>query len=190
MIKLVVGLGNPGKEYARTRHNIGWMVIDKIDEKLGPLSFKDKFKGFFAEWRTPQGEKVFFLKPLTFMNRSGESVKEVVKFFKLKPSEVLVIYDDLDLPLGKVRIRLKGSSGGHKGVKSIEEHLGTNEFPRVRIGIGRPASKEEVVNYVLSPFRKEEASVVEEVLERTAECIAEILKEGEITNKILTECNR
>jgi PTH1 family peptidyl-tRNA hydrolase len=190
MIKLVVGLGNPGKEYADTRHNAGWMVIDRIAEKLGNLAFKDRFKGFFADWRSKSGEKIFFLKPLTYMNRSGDSVIEVVRFFKLKPSEVLVIYDDLDLPLGKLRIRLKGSSGGHRGVKSVEEHLKTEEFPRMRIGIGRPSSKEEVVNYVLSPFRKEEKAVIDETLEKAADCVLKILEEGEITNKILTECNK
>ncbi len=190
MIRLIVGLGNPGREYADTRHNVGWMVVDRVCEKLNCSNFREKFKGLIAEWRNEKGEKVFFLKPLTYMNRSGESVKEVANFFKLAPAEILVIYDDLDLPLGKLRIRLKGSSGGHKGVKSVEEHLRTNEFPRLRIGIGRPASKEEVVNYVLSPFRKEELNVVKEAVEKASDCVLRILESGDINNKILTECNK
>ncbi|SMP10892.1 peptidyl-tRNA hydrolase, PTH1 family [Desulfurobacterium pacificum] len=190
MVKLIVGLGNPGKEYENTRHNVGWMIIDRVCEKLSCSDFREKFKGLIAEWRNEEGEKVFFLKPLTYMNRSGESVKEVANFFKINPAEILVIYDDLDLPLGKLRIRLKGSSGGHRGVKSVEEHLKTNEFPRLRIGIGRPATKEEVVNYVLSPFRKEELSTVEKVIERASDCVLKVLESGNITNKILTECNK
>jgi len=187
MIKLVVGLGNPGRKYEKTRHNVGWMVLDRVCRFLGCSSFKEKFKGLIGEWR---GEKrVFFLKPLTYMNNSGESVKEAVNFYKLEPSEVLVIYDDLDLPLGRIRVRSKGSSGGHKGVKSIEECLGTNEFPRLRVGIGRPERKEEVVNYVLSPFSKEEEPLLEEVLERAASCVCRIVEEG-LNNKILSQCNQ
>jgi len=189
MIKLIVGLGNPGKKYENTRHNAGWMVLDRLAVRLGISFSKEKFKGRLAEISLDDGRKVFLLKPLTFMNLSGESVGEFARFYKLKPQEILVVYDDLDLPLGKLRLRLKGSSGGHRGVLSIEQHLGSREFPRLRIGIGRPPTKEEVVNYVLSPFGKDELPILEEALEKAVDCLEEILKAKEITNKIMSKCN-
>ncbi|MEO2082452.1 MAG: aminoacyl-tRNA hydrolase [Desulfurobacteriaceae bacterium] len=188
MIRLVVGLGNPGREYERTRHNVGWMVLDRVSERLGiPISRK-KFRGIYGELSV-NGRKIFLLKPLTYMNRSGESVAEFVRFYKIKPEEVMVVYDDLDLPLGKLRLRLKGSSGGHRGVESVEKSLGTREFPRLRIGIGRPERKEDVVNYVLSPFGKSELPVIEEAVEKGAECLEEIIRSGEISQKLLSKCN-
>jgi len=188
MIKLIVGLGNPGKKYENTRHNAGWMVLDRLASKLGFSFSKERFKGKVAEVSF-EGEKFFFLKPLTFMNLSGESVGEFARFYKLRPQEILVIYDDLDLPLGKLRLRLKGSSGGHRGVLSIERHLGSREFPRLRIGIGRPPTKEEVVDYVLSPFKKDELPTLERALERAVDCLEEILKAKEINNQIMSKCN-
>ncbi len=187
MIRLVVGLGNPGKEYEKTRHNVGWWVIDKLSEDLGFSLSREKFKGIYGE-KLLSGNKVFFLKPLTYMNRSGESVSEFARFFKIEPAEILVIYDDLDLPLGKLRLRLKGSSGGHKGVQSVIEKLGTSEFPRLRIGIGRPATKDEVVNYVLSPFSEEEEEIVKGAVERAANCIKDVLQRGEIDQNTLSKC--
>jgi len=189
MVRLIVGLGNPGKEYERTRHNVGWMVLDKLCEELGCSFSREKFDGLFAEYRTSDGNKVLLLKPLTFMNRSGESVGKFVRFYKLQPKEVLVVYDDLDLPLGKLRLRLKGSSGGHKGVLSVEHALGTKDFPRLRVGIGRPERKEEVVDYVLSPFKKEELDIIEKAVCKAADCIRDIVESGEISNKIMNRCN-
>jgi len=189
MVKLVVGLGNPGKEYERTRHNVGWMVLDKLCKELGCSFSRQKFDGLFAEYYTGDGRKVFFLKPLTFMNRSGESVGKFVRFYKLQPQEVLVVYDDLDLPVGKLRLRLKGSSGGHRGVLSVEGALGTQNFPRLRVGIGRPERKEEVVDYVLSPFGEEELEVVERAISKAADCVKSIVESGEINNKIMNRCN-
>ena len=187
MIKLVVGLGNPGREYERTRHNVGWWVIDELSERLGFSLNREKFKGLYGETRV-NDRKVIFLKPLTYMNRSGESVSQFVRFFKLKPSEVLLIYDDLDLPLGKVRFREKGSSAGHRGVQSVIEALGTQEIPRIKIGIGRPATKEEVVDYVLSPFSEEELPQIEEAVKRAADCVEALLREG-ISQKTLSKCS-
>jgi len=189
MVRLIVGLGNPGKEYERTRHNVGWMVLDKLCEELGCSFSREKFDGLFAEYRTSDGNKVLLLKPLTFMNRSGESVGKFVRFYKLQPKEVLVVYDDLDLPLGKLRLRLKGSSGGHKGVLSVEHALGTKDFPRLRVGIGRPERKEEVVDYVLSPFKKEEVDIIEKAICKAADCLKAVLELGEIDNKIMNRCN-
>ncbi len=188
MIRLVVGLGNPGKEYEKTRHNIGWMILDRLSQILGCPFSKEKFKGLLAECNV-EGRKVFLLKPTTYMNRSGESVGEFVRFYKLRPEEVLAIYDDLDLPLGKVRIRPKGSSGGHRGVLSLEQHLETNEFPRIRVGIGRPERKEDVVEYVLSPFADRELETVIDVIDRAARCTVEIIKQGSVDNKIMSKCN-
>ncbi len=188
MVKLIVGLGNPGKEYERTRHNVGWWVIDRVCRELNLELSREKFKGLYGELPTSRG-KVILLKPLTYMNRSGESVKGFVKFFKLEPQEVLVVYDDLDLPLGKIRLRKKGSSGGHKGLKSVIEQLGTDNFPRLRVGIGRPERKEEVVNFVLSPFKEGELPIVEEAVERAAKCVLEIVEKGEIEENLISKCN-
>ncbi len=187
MIKLVVGLGNPGREYEKTRHNVGWWILDELAQRLGFSFDRKKFKGAYGEVRV-NDQKVLFLKPLTYMNRSGESVSQFVRFFKLKPSEVLLIYDDLDLPVGKVRVRLKGSSGGHRGVQSVIDSLGTNEIPRVKVGIGRPATKEEVVDYVLSPFGRGELPAVEEAVKRAADCVETLLKEG-VSQKTLSKCS-
>jgi PTH1 family peptidyl-tRNA hydrolase len=189
MVKLFVGLGNPGREYENTRHNVGWMVLDHFAEEFGIDFSKEKFKGKIAELRSGNGGKIFLLKPLTYMNLSGESVGEITRFYKIKPEEILVIYDDLDLPLGKLRLRLKGSSGGHRGVASIEQHLGSRNFPRLRVGIGRPERKEEVVNYVLSPFREEELKALKKIIERAVTCLKEILRKGGIDNKIMSKCN-
>jgi len=189
MIKLFAGLGNPGREYGNTRHNVGWMVLDRLAEELGIDFSKEKFKGKVAELRADDGRKIFLLKPLTYMNLSGESVGEITRFYKIKPEEILVIYDDLDLPLGKLRLRLKGSSGGHRGVASVEQHLRNRNFPRLRVGIGRPEGKEEVVNYVLSPFREEEIETLKETIEKAVNCLKEILQKGGIDNKIMSKCN-
>jgi PTH1 family peptidyl-tRNA hydrolase len=188
MVKLVVGLGNPGKEYEATRHNVGWQVLDRVARELSISFSRTKFNAIYGEFPSEHG-KVFFIKPTTYMNRSGESVAQFVKFFKIKPSEVLLVYDDLDLPLGVVRLRLKGSSGGHRGVESVIQALGTSEIPRLRVGIGRPERKEEVVSYVLSPFRKEELPTLESALERATECIVEIVKKGKIDQKLISKCN-
>jgi PTH1 family peptidyl-tRNA hydrolase len=187
MVKLVVGLGNPGKEYEKTRHNVGWWVLDEVSKELGISFSREKFNSLYGETKL-NGEKVFFLKPLTYMNRSGESVSRFARFFKIEPKDILVIYDDLDLPLGKVRLRLKGSSGGHRGVQSVIESLGTQEFPRIRVGIGRPERKEEVVDYVLSPFKEEELPLIEEAVKRAASCVLEILRKGELNQKIQSKC--
>jgi len=188
MLRLVVGLGNPGKEYERTRHNVGWWVLDEVARELGFDFSREKFKALYGEYSTPKG-KVIFLKPLTYMNRSGEAVGQFYRFFKLQPSELIVIYDDLDLPLGNVRLRLKGSSGGHRGVESVINSLGTKEFPRLRIGIGRPKRKEEVADFVLSPFKEDELPAVEKAVKRAANCLIEAIRKGEIDQKLINKCN-
>lgn len=156
-MKCIVGLGNPGKKYKSTRHNIGFMVIEELlhRHQWGPLK-EDKFKGKYALEHYDQGEKVILLQPQTYMNLSGESIRPLIDYYNVKLEEVLVIYDDLDLPIGKIRLRQKGGHGGHNGIRSTIDHLGTKEFKRLRIGVGRPTGPAPVVDYVLGSFSKEQ----------------------------------
>jgi len=144
-MKLLVGLGNPGKEYENTRHNVGFWFIDHLAE-LNKVSLKEKkFKSIYGK-----NSQLIFLKPQTFMNVSGEAVLQAMQFFKLTPADLLIIHDDLDLPPGTIRFREKGSSGGHNGLNSIIEQIGTNQFSRLKLGIGKPLDKAQVTGYVLS----------------------------------------
>ena len=158
-MKLVVGLGNKGREYENTRHNMGFMLVDRyLQYKNITDKFKEKFNAIYIE-TTINNEKVIFIKPMTYMNNSGIAVRAFVDFYKLNSEDVLVISDDLDLDLGKFRLRRNGSSGGHNGLKSIISHLGTDNFKRLRIGISN--DKDDVINYVLSKFSKKELSEID-----------------------------
>ena len=158
-MKLVVGLGNKGREYENTRHNMGFMLVDRyLQYKNITDKFKEKFNAMYIE-TTINNEKVIFIKPMTYMNNSGIAVRAFVDFYKLNSEDVLVISDDLDLDLGKFRLRRNGSSGGHNGLKSIISHLGTNDFKRLRIGISN--DKDDVINYVLSKFSKKELNEID-----------------------------
>ena len=153
-MKLIVGLGNIGKEYENTRHNMGFMLVDRyLEYKNFSLNFKEKFNAMSVE-TTINNEKVIFIKPTTYMNNSGMAVRAFVDFYKLSVQDILVISDDLDLDLGKFRLRKNGSSGGHNGLKSIISHLSSDDFKRLRIGISN--DKDDVINYVLSKFSKRE----------------------------------
>jgi peptidyl-tRNA hydrolase, PTH1 family len=158
-VKLIVGLGNPGKKYESTRHNVGFHVIDEVAKNLNINLNQEKFKGMFG-FETIAGQKVFLLKPLTYMNLSGESVRPLMDFYKIGIDDVLIVYDDLDLPPGKIRLRQKGGHGGHNGIKSLLAHLGNENFKRIRIGVGRPEAGEPVANYVLSTFAPQEKQEV------------------------------
>ena len=171
---LIVGLGNPGKEYQNTRHNIGFDAIDVIAKKYKIELNRIKFKGVYGETFI-EGEKVILLKPSTYMNLSGESIRSVMDFYKIKEEDVLVIYDDISLEVGRLRIRDKGSAGGHNGIKSIISHMGTEEFGRIKIGVGQP--KGNLVNYVLGNFAKEERQILDEVLEAVVSAAEVIIKE-------------
>lgn len=164
-MKLIIGLGNPGKEYAQTRHNIGFMAVDALAKEWNIEMNREKFKGIYG-MGTVQGEKVYLLKPLTFMNLSGECVRPFMDYFGIEDDEIIVCYDDMDTELGKMRLRAKGGHGGHNGMKSLIQHLGTNVFPRVRMGIGKP-QQESVVNYVLGRFRAEEITLVDQSVKQT-----------------------
>lgn len=172
---LIVGLGNPGREYERTRHNAGFMLVDLLAAEFG-IKLDRKGKGVWGKGRIA-GEEVVLLKPQTFMNLSGEAVAEARAFYKIPAGSVLVAYDDCDLPPGKLRIRKDGGSGGHRGVNSIIAHLGAKEFPRMRLGVGRPAQG-DIVGYVLTPFSKDEQPVVEEMLRRGMEAVEVLLTDG------------
>lgn len=184
-MKLVVGLGNIGKEYAGTRHNIGFMVADQVARGWGESLWRKGDNATYIEHRMP--EKVFLIKPTTFMNLSGIAVSDFTNFYHIEPENVLVIQDDLDLPCGFLRIRRKGASGGHNGIKSITEHLGTQEFPRIKIGIGHPAhEEEEVVRHVLQQFSTFEQDIVQEAVAKAALAVDMWLKTGDINQMCQT----
>lgn len=151
---LLVGLGNPGREYAQNRHNVGFMCVDEIGKSYGFPTEKAKFSGLFTEGRVDQ-EKAYLFKPITYMNRSGRAVAEAARFFKIPPEHIIVFHDDLDLAPGRVRVKQGGGHGGHNGLKDLDVHLGP-QYWRVRIGIGRPFHKGAVASYVLSDFSKDE----------------------------------
>jgi peptidyl-tRNA hydrolase, PTH1 family len=177
-IVAVVGLGNPGKQYEPTRHNVGFKVLDRVALSLSvPL----EERRFQARWGacSINRQKVFLLKPVTFMNRSGEAVGQMLRYFKIPPKQMLVIHDDLDLPLGRIRLALRGGSGGHRGVSSIIEHLGGGQdFARLKLGIGRPLHDETVEAYVLRSPYPEQAGAFEEMVVRGAEAAQAVLFSG------------
>ncbi len=173
-MKIIVGLGNPGKKYEATRHNVGFMVIDYLADKLNFEFNKRKEKGLVAEGFV-NGEKVMLVKPQTYMNLSGICVSGLVNFYKLAVNDIIVIYDDLDLDVGRLRIRPSGSAGGHKGMKSIIEHLGTNEIVRIKVGIGK--DEKNTINHVLGIFTEEEWNIIKEVIPKAAEAAEKLLKE-------------
>jgi PTH1 family peptidyl-tRNA hydrolase len=162
--KLVVGLGNPGAEYAETRHNAGFWFCERLARELGVSWSKEaRFHGFAANART---DGVWLLMPQTFMNRSGQSVAALARFYRIEPAEILVVHDELDIPPGQLRVKFGGGLGGHNGLKDITAHLGTQDFWRLRIGIGHPGDRNEVVNFVLKPPRREESDLIDESIDR------------------------
>ncbi|HDR3487962.1 aminoacyl-tRNA hydrolase [Bacillus pacificus] len=173
-MKLIVGLGNPGREYELTRHNIGFMAIDELAKRWNISLNEQKFKGVFGAGFV-NGEKVILLKPLTYMNLSGESIRPLMDYYKIDVEDFVVLYDDLDIPVGKLRLRMKGSAGGHNGVKSTISHLGTQEFQRIRMGIDRPKNGMKVVDYVLGRFTSEEIPGVNHSIEKAADACEEWL---------------
>lgn len=180
-MKLIVGLGNPERIYANTRHNIGFMCVNHFAKKHG-IEFDKKQANARTGEGEIDGERVILARPQTHMNLSGESVRRLVEKHHVDPADLIVIHDDLDLPLGKIRIRQGGSAGGHKGIKSIINHLGTGDFIRIKIGIGRPEAardKEEcVIDHVLSSFNSGERKIISETIPRVTEAVSCLLKEG------------
>ena len=174
---LIVGLGNPENEYAHTRHNMGFDTINQIAKNNNIQITKNKFKGL-CESTIIQNQKVILLKPQTYMNLSGESVKEVAEFYNLKPEEIIVIYDDIDIEKGHIKIRKKGGAGSHNGMKSVVEELQSIDFARIRVGIGQPEFKSDMINYVIGKVSQEEQEILQQGVEKAAKAVEEILKNG------------
>lgn len=174
---VLAGLGNPGKEYERTRHNTGFEAIDYLSALYRIPVGKEKFKALLGEGMI-QGEKVLLVKPQTFMNNSGEALRAIMDFYRLESEKLIVIYDDIDLDSGMIRIRARGSAGTHNGMRSILYHLGTEEFPRIRIGIGKPDPRVDLISYVLSKQSQEEQRTMIEAIEKVSEAVAVIMTSG------------
>ena len=174
---LIIGLGNPEEEYSKTRHNMGFNAINKIAEQYGIKVNKSKFQGLY-ESAIIEGQKVMLIKPQTYMNLSGECIKQFVDFYKIPNEDILVIYDDMDIEPGKIKIRKKGGAGGHNGMKSIIKMLGTEEFARIRTGIGRPKHNGDDINYVIWAIPEEEIPKLQDGVEKAKEAVIEILKNG------------
>ncbi len=183
-ILALIGLGNPGKQYEHTRHNVGFQVVDRLIAHYSPVMMERKFR---ASWgfAIAEGRKILFVKPLTFMNRSGEAVGEIIKYFGIPPDRMLVIHDDLDLPFARIRFAQRGGSGGHKGIQSIIDHAGSSDFPRLKLGIGRPKHEEPVETFVLQPpypedrqdFEKMTAQAEKAVRAILASCLSDAMNE-------------
>jgi PTH1 family peptidyl-tRNA hydrolase len=174
---LIVGLGNPGREYAQNRHNSGFMVVDELARRVGGLSFRGKFGGHLAEARLG-GEKAMLLKPQSFMNCSGQVVAPAARFFQVEPASLIVVHDELDLDFGRLKVKVGGGHGGHNGLRSIFADLGTPEFIRVRLGIGRPPPRMEGADYVLQDFSRTEARELPFMLGDAADAVELILQAG------------
>jgi len=173
---IVVGLGNPGVEYAKTRHNIGFMTVDRLSEKLGFKVNRAKFKALTGECEIG-GKKVLIMKPQTFMNKSGEAVREAMDFYKIPIQNILVIYDDISLSPGKMRIRLKGSAGGHNGIKSIIEHLSSNEFPRIKLGVGaKPHPDYDLADWVLGNIESADMDNTKKSIDNACEALPYVIE--------------
>ncbi len=177
--QLIVGLGNPGAKYDGTRHNIGFVVLDALSRAWNiPLTDHKKFQGWFGEGMAPRSTKIRLLKPSTYMNDSGRSIRAVLDWYKIPPEAVLVVYDDMDLPVGRLRMRLSGSAGGQNGMKSAIAHLGTDKFPRLRLGIGSKSAGRDAVDHVLGSFAPADKVVMAEVLDLAVGAIETALDQG------------
>lgn len=172
---LIAGLGNPGKKYEFTRHNTGFLCLDLFAEEHGFKIDRLKFKSLYADERI-NGRRCLFLKPQTFMNLSGEAVRDAANFYKIPPEKIIVVFDDISLEVGKMRIRRKGSDGGHNGIKNIIYHLGSNEFPRIKIGVGaKPHPDFDLADWVVSPFSKQELLSLRDVCKNAGSAIETIV---------------
>ena len=175
---LLVGLGNPGSKYESTRHNMGFLAVDGLARRKGFRFNKLRFRAWTAEWMV-NGEKVLVMKPVTFMNLSGEAVGEAARFYKIPPDRVLVISDDVSLPQGKLRVRRNGSAGGHNGLKNIIAHLGTDQFPRIKVGVGgKPHPDSDMADWVLSKFTGPDRQAMEAAIARAADAVTCLLSQG------------
>jgi PTH1 family peptidyl-tRNA hydrolase len=177
--QLIVGLGNPGPKYEGTRHNIGFVVLDALSRAWNiPLTDQKKFQGWFGEGMAPRSTKIRLLKPSTYMNDSGRAIRALIDWYKIPPEAVLVVYDDMDLPVGRLRLRQSGSAGGQNGMKSAIAHLGTDKFPRLRLGIGSKTAGRDAVDHVLGSFAPADKVVMAEVLDLAVGAIGVAVDQG------------
>ena len=174
---IIVGLGNPEPEYSNTRHNMGFDTINKIAKKYNIEFSKTKFKGIYGTG-TIEGEKVILLKPQTYMNLSGESVKKIIDFYKLNTENLIIIYDDIDIEPGIIKLRKTGGPGTHNGMKSVIKEIGTEKFPRVRVGIGKPEHKGDLINYVIGKIPEQDKEIFEKSTDLARDAVIEIIKSG------------
>ncbi len=174
-MKWFVGLGNPGAKYANTRHNVGFMALDRFAQEQGISITKSQGRAEIGEG-VIRGHKVVLIKPMTYMNLSGEAVRAYMQFYKVDLADMVVLYDDLDTEIGKIRLRYQGSAGGHNGIKSIIQHVGTQTFDRIRIGISRPPAGYDIADYVLSPYPKSQTELLDQSLERSCEAMLHALE--------------
>ena len=174
---LIAGLGNPTREYEKTRHNVGFEAIDILADKAGTTVTEKKHKALYGKGYIG-GQKVILAKPQTYMNLSGESIREIADFYKIEPENIIILCDDINLSEGQLRIRLKGSAGGHNGLKNIISHLGTQEFPRIRIGVGEKPRGMDLADYVRGRFPKEQQAVMEEAYRDAADAACMMIEEG------------
>ncbi len=174
---LIAGLGNPGREYRGNRHNVGFTVLDRLAERLGVSFSRVESKALVTKAEYLEN-RLILVKPQTYMNLSGQAVSSLLRFYKVPLERLLVVYDEVDLPLGTLRLRPEGSSAGHKGIQSIIDKLGTQEFPRLRAGVSRPPGRMEAADYVLQDFSKDETELLQEVLNRAAEAVLVFVREG------------
>lgn len=174
---IVAGLGNPGDLYKYTRHNVGFLAIDKLAEKLGVQVNRLKFKSLIGETNI-KGEKVILVKPQTYMNNSGEAIRDIVNFYKVDPANLIVIVDDIDIDFASLRIKKKGSAGSHNGLKSVIYQLISDNFPRVKIGIGKKLPQQDLADFVLSKFSKDEKEDIEKTIERASDSVLELIENG------------
>lgn len=186
-MKCIVGLGNIGRKYQDTRHNVGFMALDALLDKHNIEMNQQKFNGLYTV-ATINGEKVLIIEPMTYMNASGEAVRPLMDYFKIDIKDLIVLYDDLDMPPGRLRLRQKGSAGGHNGIRSLIQHLGTDQFKRIRIGIGRPPGRVPVVNFVLQKFSADEMITIRHVLDKTNEAL-EAFIDNERFENIMNQYN-
>jgi PTH1 family peptidyl-tRNA hydrolase len=185
-MKLVVGLGNPGKRYEGTRHNVGFAVIDALAKGPGVGSFQDRFDADVAEWREADG-KILLMKPQTFMNLSGRAVREAVDFYQIDHADLLVICDDMSLPLGKLRFRARGTHGGHNGLRDIQQHVGTTAYARLRIGVDVPSEQKDAIDHVLGKFKPSEKPAIEDAVTLAVQGVA--LWVGQGVQKCMNQYN-
>lgn len=174
---LIIGLGNPEEEYSKTRHNMGFNVINKLSNQYKIQVNKNKFKGLMGRGEI-EGEQVILLKPQTFMNLSGECIRKIIEYYKIDLDKIIIIYDDMDIDIGKIKLRKKGGPGSHNGMKSVISCIKTEQFPRIRVGIGRPENNEDKINYVIGYIPEEERKKLDEATTIAKNAVIEMIKKG------------